>query len=242
MNKGPNQPHHPGHRRRRRRRGGPGKGQPNGQPGQHQSQPQGQQARGRRHGRNRRPATFVGPMDHSYRNGQNGNVADAGQQRNRFPDRNGNGPAPFHDPELVPLPVREDAPPRIFCFVDDLFFLAKIQEIARKLRIKVEFVKSPEPVFDAAVADVPEEEKPSLVVLDLNNVAIKPLSLIPKLRAKLKKGVSIIGFLNHLQGDLKLKAQEAGCDVVMPRSAFSQTLPQLLRRHGAPELATDTGD
>jgi len=38
-----------------------------------------------------------------------------------------------------------------------------------------------------------------------------------------------------VQGELKQKAQEAGCDVVMPRSAFSQTLPQLLRRHGAPE-------
>ena len=43
------------------------------------------------------------------------------------------------------------------------------------------------------------------------------------------------GFVSHVQGELKQKAQEAGCDVVMPRSAFSQTLPQLLRRHGAPE-------
>jgi hypothetical protein len=39
---------------------------------------------------------------------------------------------------------------------------------------------------------------------------------------------------------LKLKAQEAGCDVVIPRSAFSQNLPQLLRRHGAPEELDET--
>jgi len=26
-----------------------------------------------------------------------------------------------------------------------------------------------------------------------------------------------------------------GCDMVLPRSAFSQNLPNLLRRHGAPE-------
>jgi hypothetical protein len=38
-------------------------------------------------------------------------------------------------------PVREDAPTRIFCFIEDLFFLAKIQETARKLGVKVEFVK-----------------------------------------------------------------------------------------------------
>jgi len=29
-----------------------------------------------------------------------------------------------------------------------------------------------------------------------------------------------------------------GCDMVLPRSAFSQNLPQLLRRHGAPEEET----
>jgi hypothetical protein len=28
--------------------------------------------------------------------------------------------------------------------------------------------------------------------------------------------------------------------MVLPRSAFSQNLPQLLRRHGAPEPAEDT--
>ena len=57
----------------------------------------------------------------------------------------------------------------------------------------------------------------------------------PKLKTKLKKGTSIIGFLSHVQGDLKQKAHEVGCDMVLPRSAFSQNLPQLLRRHGAPE-------
>ena len=61
------------------------------------------------------------------------------------------------------------------------------------------------------------------------------LTLIPKLKTKLKKGTSIIGFLSHVQGDLKMKAHEVGCDMVLPRSAFSQNLPQLLRRHGAPE-------
>src|SRR2546425_1262597 len=79
------------------------------------------------------------------------------------------------------------------------------------------------------------EEKPSLIIFDLNNANAKPLALIPKLKSKLKKGTSIIGFLSHVQGDLKQKAHEVGCDMVLPRSAFSQNLPQLLRRHGAPE-------
>ncbi len=66
------------------------------------------------------------------------------------------------------------------------------------------------------------EEKPSLVIFDMNNVNAKPLTLIPKLKSKLKK-TSIIGFLSHVQGDLKQKAHEVGCDMVLPRSAFSRT-------------------
>jgi hypothetical protein len=41
---------------------------------------------------------------------------------------------------------------------------------------------------------------------------------------------------------LKLKAHEAGCDMVLPRSAFSQNLPQLLRRHGSIEVESGAGD
>jgi hypothetical protein len=132
------------------------------------------------------------------------------------------------------VPIREDAPTRIFCFIEDLFFLAKIQETARKLGVKVEFVKGDKDSV-AKLSDVPDAERPTLLVFDLNNLNAKPMSLIPKFKAKLKKATSIIGFLNHLQGDLKLKAIEAGCDTVMPRSAFSQSLPSLLRRYGLEE-------
>jgi hypothetical protein len=43
----------------------------------------------------------------------------------------------------------------------------------------------------------------------------------------------VIGYLSHVQGELKQKAHEAGCDMVLARSAFSQNLPNLLRRHGS---------
>ena len=162
-------------------------------------------------------------MDHSYRN-QNG-----GNQSGRF--HNG-----LQHENLEPLKQREDAPTRIFCLIDDLFFLAKIQETARKMNVKVEFVKTDKDLLEKMKQN--GEEKPSLIIFDLNNINAKPLTLIPKLKSKLKKGTSIIGFLSHVQGDLKQKAHEVGCDMVLPRSAFSQNLPQLLRRHGAAEEET----
>ena len=125
----------------------------------------------------------------------------------------------------------DNSPVRIYCFIDDLFFIAKIQETARKLGIKVSFVKNEKETIADLLA-LPEEARPTLIVFDLNSATAKPLALIPKLKTKLKRATSIVGFLSHLQGELKAKAIEAGCDTVMPRSAFSQTLPNLLRRYG----------
>jgi hypothetical protein len=187
-------------------------------------------AHGRRKEKQRGPRTFVGPMDHSYR-AVNGNVNDG--PASTIPT-SGNGHGSYYPDvfQAAPtVPVREDAPTRIFCFIEDLFFQAKIQETARKLGVKVEFVKGDKEAV-ARLTDAPEAERPTLVVFDLNNLNAKPMTLIPKFKAKFKKATSIVGFLNHLQGDLKMKAVEAGCDTVMPRSAFSQSLPNLLRRYG----------
>ena len=187
---------------------------------------------GKRKIRQKGPREFVGPMDHSYRT-VNGNIADGPPSTIHVP---GNGHGGYYS-EAFPqqaAPIREDAPTRIFLFVEDLFFVAKTQETARKLGVKVEFVKGDKEVV-ARILDVPEADRPALLVFDLNNLNAKPMTLIPKFKAKFKKAVSIIGFLNHLQGDLKMKGVEAGCDVVMPRSAFSQSLPNLLRRYGLEE-------
>jgi CheY-like chemotaxis protein len=248
MNDAPNQPQpqHPGPRKSRRRKrsfGGHSQNNQNqGQQGQGQGQQDGQRGE-QRHGRpgggggggqnrsnrqnrgrtqRRQGGGFVGPMDHSYRN-QNGQPAQG--------DRFRNGAAPTANME--PLRQRVDAPTRIFAFVDDLFFLAKIQEVSRKLNVKVEFVKTEKEIAEKTSANANPDEKPSLIVVDLNSNSIKPLTVIAKLRSKYKKPTSIVGFVSHVQGDLKVKAQEAGCDVVMPRSAFSQNLPNILRRHGA---------
>jgi hypothetical protein len=192
----------------------------------------------RRKGKGRRQAAFVGPMDHSYRGGANGNVSDGSSQSSNMEFRGMPHSGFYSETDLYAsapvVPMREDAPTRIYCFIEDLFLLAKIQEFSRKLGIKVAFVKADKDIV-ARLAEGGEETRPSLIVFDLNNAAAKPLTLIPKLKAKFKRGTSVIGFLSHLQGDLKVKAIEAGCDMVMPRSAFSQNLPNLLRRHGIEE-------
>ena len=190
---------------------------------------------GKRKMRQKGPREFVGPMDHSYRL-VNGNIADGPPSTIQITSNGHNGGVyqDAYEPQPAAV-IREDAPTRIYCFIEDLFFQAKIMETARKLGVKVEFVKGGDKEAAARLTELPEGEVPKLLVFDLNNLNAKPMTLIPKLKSKLKKATSIVGFLNHLQSELKAKAIEAGCDAVMPRSAFSQTLPNLLRRYGLEE-------
>src|ERR1700751_4817852 len=221
MNAGPGRPSGGGGRNRRRR-------------GRRPNNPRGpRSSSGPSQARHNQDGIYTAPMDHSYRAALAGNNGQGA--------RRGSRPGfarPFAQVEPEPLPPSEDSNPRIFAFVDDLFFAAKIQETARKLNVKVEFAKSEKDLLDHMKQN--GEEKPSLILFDMNNANAKPLTLIPKLKTKLKKGTSIIGFLSHVQGDLKQKAHEVGCDMVLPRSAFSQNLPQLLRRHGAPDDVAGT--
>lgn len=194
---------------------------------------------GRRKNKGRRQQVFVGPMDHSYRT-VNGNVADPANHQQQGEFRGVPHSGFYSEADFYPaVPMREDAPTRIYCFIEDLFFLAKIQEVSKKLGIKVALLKPDKDDKDKSVVakltETSEEDRPALILVDLNNANTKPLTLIPKIRAKLKRGTSIIGFLSHIQGDLKNKALEAGCDTVMPRATFSQNLPSLLRRYGIVE-------
>jgi len=226
-------------KKKKHRQGGDGQSRP--EPGNSLQGNQGGRGRNNRK-QLRGPRSFVGPMDHSYRE-VNGNFADApastieihGNQRSRNNHRKQHFNEDRLPPELMhnqrAIVIPEDAPTHIYFFIEDLFFTAKIQEAARLQGVKVAFMKAEKDVV-AHLADLPEKDHPSLIVIDLNNNAAKPLTLIPKLKNKLKKGTSIVGFLSHLQGDLKAKAVEAGCNSVMPRAAFSQSLPNLLRRYG----------
>jgi PleD family two-component response regulator len=116
---------------------------------------------------------------------------------------------------------------KILAVVEDLLFTVKISDAAKRAGLDVEFVKSERDVIEKA-----KHEKPLLIILDLNFNAVQPLKLISKVKGDGEmKQISVIGYLSHVQGELKQQAQEAGANIVMARSAFSQNLPQILRRH-----------
>lgn len=116
---------------------------------------------------------------------------------------------------------------RVLAVVSDLFFAVKLTDAAKRSGLALEFVKDSEQVLEKAAT------KPSLIVFDLNFEAVNPIGLIEKLKANAEtKGVNLIGYLSHVQGELKQAAQDAGCDMVMARSAFSTNIFQIFKRYG----------
>ncbi len=114
---------------------------------------------------------------------------------------------------------------RVVAVLDDLMFTVKIHEAAKRAGVAIEFVKSEIDAMDKA------RSAPSLMILDLNCNSVDALRLIGSLKTDPEtKSVPLISYVSHVQGDLKQAAQQAGCDMVLARSAFSANLPQLLKR------------
>ncbi len=113
---------------------------------------------------------------------------------------------------------------KIVVVVDDLFFLAKIQQTARQLSITVETA------VPAALQARLAQGGACAVILDLNHRSGAAVEAVKDVkRSSLTAKIPVVGFLSHVQADLAKAAQAAGCDKVMARSAFSQQLPLLLR-------------
>ncbi len=109
---------------------------------------------------------------------------------------------------------------RIVALMDDLFFQMKVAETAKHLGLELKVATNGDALLELL------EPAPKLVIVDLN-ARSQPLAVVERVRAT-QKDLRVIGFLSHVQRDLAAQAQAAGCDEVMPRSAFTQNLAAIL--------------
>jgi CheY-like chemotaxis protein len=120
------------------------------------------------------------------------------------------------------MPVQK----KVVAVLSDLMFTVKIQEAARRAEVEPVFVKSE----DEALAEA--RQNPAVIIIDLNNSALNALDVVTKLkRDEVTRNVSLLGYVSHVQTDVKQAAEERGCDLVMPRSAFSHNLAAILKRY-----------
>jgi CheY-like chemotaxis protein len=113
---------------------------------------------------------------------------------------------------------------KIVAVVDDIFFLAKIQQTGRQLGVAVESV-GPD-----ALQERLAQNGAGAILLDLNHRSGKAMAVLEGLKDNFAtRAIPVVAFLSHVQTDLAQAARAAGCGRVMARSAFSQQLPVLLR-------------
>jgi DNA-binding NarL/FixJ family response regulator len=109
---------------------------------------------------------------------------------------------------------------RVVALMDDLFFQMKVAETAKHVGLELKVAAN----GDALLALM--EPAPKLVIIDLN-ARSNPIQAVERIRAG-KNGVRVVAFLSHVQTELAAQARDAGCDEVMPRSAFTQNLAAIL--------------
>jgi len=112
----------------------------------------------------------------------------------------------------------------IIAVVDDLFFASKIRGTAEALGVNARFARNIDVMLEAARRD-----QPSLIICDLHSQKVNPMELAKRLKAdKELRSIPLLGFFSHVQTELQQQAEAAGFDRVLPRSAFSKHLPQIL--------------
>ena len=119
-------------------------------------------------------------------------------------------------------------PDPVLVAVPDLIFRAKIAETARQCGREAVAATTPEAVLAKAKA-----RRPGIVVVDLGDERVAPAATIRALKSDPETSAAlVVGFFSHVMVAQKKAALEAGCDLVLPRSAFVVELPSLMASAG----------
>lgn len=132
--------------------------------------------------------------------------------------------------------------------VSDLIFSTKIKSTADQLGLPLSLVRTAQALQDAAGGGA------NMAIIDLNAEGLDPIEAIRQCKAQAAtvqtqpsrneqaegedgggntaRPPVVIAFASHVQRDLIQAAEQAGADLVLPRSRFSAELPDLLQRYG----------
>ena len=112
----------------------------------------------------------------------------------------------------------------VIAVVDDLFFASKIRGTAEQLGVPVSFPRRADAVMEVALRD-----QPKLIICDLHSQKIDPIELAKQLKADDRlRSIPLLGFFSHVQTEFQRQAEQAGFDRVLPRSAFTKHLADIL--------------
>lgn len=118
---------------------------------------------------------------------------------------------------------------KIIIVVEDLIFLSKIQQTAKLTGVEIEV--TPLARLKERLEDT---ESISAVIFDLNHRSGLAVDSMREMKTDPRnRGIPAIAFLSHVQAELAAQARDAGCDLLLARSAFTAQLSQILQKYSS---------
>ena len=115
----------------------------------------------------------------------------------------------------------------IITLVNDLTFQELIKKSSEAAKSKC-LVIAEEETFLVAL----KEEIPNVLMIDIGLSTFDGCGLIQKLKQNpATRSIPIVVFGNSLRADLMQDAKEMGADLVLPKSAFREQLPGIIRHY-----------
>jgi DNA-binding NarL/FixJ family response regulator len=109
-----------------------------------------------------------------------------------------------------------------YVLCDDMIFTSRITATARALGLEAKSARSIEKLMDLVRSNVPD-----CVIVDLANPGLDIQALNQQLRQAVRPP-RVIAFGSHVDTASLQAARAAGCDVVLPRSKFTEDLDKSL--------------
>jgi CheY-like chemotaxis protein len=106
---------------------------------------------------------------------------------------------------------------------DDLIFTSRITGAGRDCGLVVKAARTPD-----ALAALAGQDAPSCVLLDLGFPGLDVADLLRRLGELVPARPFVVAYGSHVDAAGLRAARLAGCDVVLPRSAFVEQLPSKL--------------
>jgi len=131
---------------------------------------------------------------------------------------------PRLDPSAVPIPP--DAGPTGILLSQDLIFTSKVTGTARELGYRVLVAGN-----SALASTMIKQWLPRVVFVDLTAGDLVAPGALLTYQGLAGPETVFVAFGSHVDSEALAAARAAGCDPVMPRSRFSNELPELIRRY-----------
>ena len=112
---------------------------------------------------------------------------------------------------------------RILGLMHDLFFRSKVDAVSRAVGIEVVYAGS----LNEANARC-AEQAPAMIFVDLADPVFPAIETAVAMRAA-APAARLIGFASHVDLKALSAAREAGFEMTLSRSEFTQRLPELLK-------------